>query len=247
MVDADHRVEGWRLLLGKVSHTVCDYPDDLSRIVPEGVQLVGTPLGVGTFDTDSVTEARGRRLEAARRLDEWGVDCIVAGGGPTHAAAGPDEELEAIEAIDAAVSAPFTTSLEAQVDALRSLGAEAVLLVTPFPDEREREQVAYFEGRGFEVVAADGPVVRGSRGARDVPRSAAYRAARALDRRVASGYDAVLVAGAPFGSIEHVDPLEADLGRPVVVSAAAQAKAAFRMGGIEPATPGYGTLLAGAG
>jgi maleate isomerase len=238
------RVDGWRMKFGKLSHSACDYPNNYTRIVPEGVKMVATSIGIREFDTDSVEAARERRLDAAKYLDDWGVDCIVAGGGPTHAVAGHEAEQEAIADIDAQVDAPFTTSLEAQVDALRELDAESILLVTPFPDDREREQVAYFEGRGFEVVGSGGPVATGSSSARKLHRSTSYQAATELDGKVAEPYDVLFIAGSPFGSIEYVERLERDIGKPVVISAAAQSWKAFQLGGISPALPDAGTLLA---
>lgn len=242
-VDAS-RVDGWRLRFGKINHSVCDYPNNYTRLIPDGVKLVATSLGVADFSTDAVEAARDRRLAAAETLDAWGVDCIIAGGGPTNAVEGPEAEQRSIEAIDAEVSAPFTTSLEAQVAALRALDADSLLAVTPFPDEREREQVAYLEARGFEVVASGGPVATDSTSARQLHRSTAYQAAVAMHRRVDEAYDAVYIAGSPFGSVEYVERLEADTGKPVVVSAAAQTWQAFKLGGISPTVEGFGTLLA---
>lgn len=243
-VTAD-RVDGWRMKFGKISHSACDYPNNYTRIIPEGVKMVATSLGIREFDTDSVQAARDRRLAAAKQLDDWGVDCILAGGGPTHAVNGVEAEREAVAEIDAQLEAPFTTSLEAQVDALRELGAESLLVVTPFPEDREREQAAYFEGRGFEVVGVGGPVATGSSSARKIHRSTAYQAAREMHAEIEEPYDALYIAGSPFGSVEYVERLERDTDKPVVVSAAAQSWKAFRLGGISPDLSGFGELLCG--
>lgn len=243
-IDAS-RVDGWRMKFGKISHSACDYPNNYTRIIPEGVKMVATSLGIREFDTESVQAARDRRLAAAKQLDDWGVDCILAGGGPTHAVNGVEAEQEAIAEIDDQLEVTFTTSLEAQVDALRELDAESILAVTPFPDEREREQATYFEGRGFDVVAVDGPVATGSSSARRIHRSTAYQAAVEMDRGIDADYDAIYIAGSPFGSIEYVERLERDTGKPVVVSSAAQSWKAFRLGGINPDLEGLGELLSG--
>lgn len=242
-VTAD-RVDGWRMKFGKISHSACDYPNNYTRIIPEGVKMVATSLGIQEFDDDSVQAARDRRLAAAQYLDDWGVDCILAGGGPTHAVNGVEAERDAIAEIDEQLEATFTTSLEAQVDALRELGAESLLVATPFPEDREREQVAYLEGRGFEVVGAGGPVATGSNSARRIHRSTAYQAAKELHRQVEDDYDVLYVGGSPFGSVEYVERMEEDVGKPVLVSAAAQSWKAFKLGGISPDIQGMGTLLA---
>lgn len=238
------RVDGWRMKFGKLSHSACDYPNNYTRIIPEGVKMVATSIGIQEFDTDSVQAARKRRLDAAKYLDDWGVDCILAGGGPTHAVEGHEAEQRAIADINDELDAPFTTSLEAQVDALEELDAESTLVVTPFPDDREREQVEYFEGRGFDVVGYGGPVATGSSSARKLHRSVSYQSAKELHRKVDEPYDVLFIAGSPFGSIEYVERLERDVGKPVVISAAAQSWKAFQLGGISPDLPEMGTLLA---
>lgn len=238
------RVDGWRMKFGKISHSACDYPNNYTRIIPDGVKMVATSLGIQEFDEDSVQAARDRRLAAAQYLDDWGVDCILAGGGPTHAVNGVEAEREAIAEIDDQLEATFTTSLEAQVDAMRALDAKSILVVTPFPEDREREQAEYMEGRGFDVVGVGGPVATGSTSARRIHRSTAYQAGKSLDRQVEEDYDVLYIAGSPFGSVEYVERLERDTGKPVVVSAAAQSWKAFRLGGITPEIQGMGALLA---
>lgn len=243
-IDIDPRVDGWRLKFGKINHSTCDYPNNYTRLIPEGVKVVATSLGVSVFnEEDHLAAARERRRVAAEQLDEWGVDCILAGGGPTHALEGADAEAEFIAEMNDELDAPFTTSLEAQIDALRAIGAESILAVTPFPDDREQETKDYFEAQGFDVVAIGGPGARGSVDARSLHSSTSYQHAVNLARRVDDEFDAVYIAGSPFGSADHIEPLERDVGCPVVMSAQAQVWKAFELGGIDPEMDEFGHLF----
>lgn len=237
------RVDGWRLKLGRVAPTTVGYPNDISRLLPEGGKVVATAAGARSFGEESMGEARARRREAILAIDDWGVDCIVAAGGPVATLGGAEGEREFVAEMREAVSVPFTTSLGAQMEALDALGAERLLVVTPFPPARDEETQAYLEAHGFEVVAMGGPSFERPGATRDLDPSASYQHAKRLARETDEPFDAVYVACTPFGSAAHVERMETDVGAPVVISATAQVWWAFQATGIAPETPGYGALL----
>lgn len=237
------RVDGWRLKLGRVAPTAVEYPNDISRLLPEGAKVVATAAGARSFGETSMSDARARRRDAIREIDDWGVDCIVAAGGPVATLGGVEGEAAFIEEMREAVSVPFTTSLGAQIDALRSLDAESLLVVTPFPPERDAETRTYLEAHGFDVVEMGGPDLAEPGRTRDLHPSASYQYATALAASTDERFDAVYVACRPFGSVEHVERLEADVGRPVVTSSQAQVWWAFEAAGIAPDLSGYGRLF----
>lgn len=237
------RVDGWRLKLGRVAPTTVGYPNDISRLLPEGAKVVATAAGARSFGEESMSDARARRRDAIFALDDWGVDCIIAAGGPVATLGGAEGEAEFVAETRESVSVPFTTSLGAQIDALRALNATSLLVVTPFPPERDAETRAYLEAHGFDVVATGGPELDDPGRTRNLPRSASYQHATELASETDDPFDAVYVACTPFGSVDHVEQLEADVGRPVVTSSQAQVRWAFEAGGIAPDLSGYGRLF----
>lgn len=237
------RVDGWRLKLGRVAPTTVGYPNDLSRLMPEGGKIVATSAGARSFGEESMDEARACRRDAIIAIEDWGVDCIIAAGGPVATRGGAEAEERFVAEMREAVSVPFTTSLGAQMDALDDLGATSLLVVTPFPPERDAETTAYLEAHGFDVAAVGGPELEKPGSTRDLHPSASYQHAKRLASVTDESFDAVYVACTPFGSAAHVERMEADIGVPVVISATAQLWWAFRASGIDPETPGYGTLL----
>lgn len=237
------RVDGWRLKLGRVAPTTVGYPNDISRLLPEGAKVVATAVGARSFSEASMSDTRARRRDAILEIDNWGVDCIVAAGGPVATIGGAEGEAEFVEEMRASVSVPFTTSLGAQIDALRSLGAESLLVVTPFPRERDIETRTYLESHGFEVVAMGGPAFDNPGRTRDLHPSAPYQYGTALAEATDEPFDAVYVACRPFGSVDHIEQFEADVDRPVVMSSQAQVWWAFEAAGIDPNLSGYGSLF----
>lgn len=244
MTQPTPRVDGWRLKIGRVAPTTVDYPNNLTRMIPDGVKMVATSSGAVSFDRAEMADARRRRREAATVLDEWGVDCILAAGGPVSTLEGADAEATFIEEVRDTVSVPFTTSMAAQVEALNAIDAESLLAVTPFPDDRDAETEAYLEDHGFDVVAIGGPNLPEPGNVRDLPRTASYQYAKRLTDQTDEPFDTAYVACSPFGAAEQISRLEADTGCPVVMSAQAQLWWAFDTAGINPDMSEYGELFA---
>lgn len=244
MTQPTPRVDGWRLKIGRVAPTTVDYPNNLTRMIPDGVKLVATASGAASFDRAEMADARQRRREAATVLADWGVDCILAAGGPVSTLEGASAETAFIEAVQDRLSVPFTTSMAAQVQAMRAIDAESLLVVTPFPEARDAETKAYLTDQGFEVAAVGGPTLSEPGNVRDLPRTAPYQYAKRLADQTDAPFDTVYVACSPFGAAEQISRLEADTGCPVIMSAQAQLWWAFDTAGINPDMSAYGELFA---
>jgi maleate isomerase len=242
-VNTEHRVDGWRMKIGKINPTTVDYPDNNTKIIPEGVKIVAASSGASSFDRSNMSKAREKRRETAQMLDEWGVDCIIAGGGPVSTLEGAEAEDQLVDDIQAEVDVPFTTSLKAQVAALREIGAESLLAITPFPDERDEETKAYLEERGFDVATIGGVDLPKPGDVRNLPATTSYQCAKQLASEVDEEFDTIYVGCSPFGSIEHIERMERDTGYPVILSAQAQMWKAFQLGGIHPDPEGLGSLF----
>lgn len=241
------RADGWRMKLGYVNPTVVDYPNHFSEHLADGVKVVAVSSGATTLSADNMEMARERRKRAAVTLDEWGVDCVIAGGGPVTTIGGAEAERALVEEIQAAVSVPFTTSVESQIDALHEVGAETLLAVTPFEADRDAETRAYLEERGFEVADIGGPSIEKNSRIRALHPSTAYQHATRMAREATGAFDTIYVGCAPFGRIAYVERLERDTGHPVVMSSQAQIWKAYQLGGISPDPTGLGRLFDTAG
>lgn len=68
----------------------------------------------------------------------------------------------------------------------------------------------------------------------------AYRLGRTVDR---PGAQAVFLSGAAMPTIEILQMLEQDLGKPVISAASAMMWNALRLAGVRHSIPGYGRLL----
>lgn len=233
---------GWRLRVGIIAPSVWDYQDEYERILPDGVNLITLTLGATKFTEEDMKDVRDRRATAAKELDDRDVDCILAAGGPVSTLEGRRAERNFISRMQSELDAPFTTVLQAQVEALEAVGAESVLLMTPFPADRDQETKDYLEESGIDVAAVGGISLPETYDTRSVSETQVYQSVMSLAAETAE-FDAVLVGCAPFGHVDYISPLEADLDCPVIMSTQAQLWKAFKMGEISPDVDGYGTLF----
>lgn len=233
---------GWRLRVGIIAPSVWDYQDEYERILPDGVNLVTLTLGATNFTEEDMKDARDRREAAAKELDDRDVDCILAAGGPVSTLEGRKAEKNFIFRMQSELDAPFTTVLQAQVEALEAVDADSVLLVTPFPANRDQETKEYLEASGIDVAAVGGISLPETYDTRSTSETQVYGSVRSLAAKTAD-FDAVLVGCAPFGHVEYISPLEADLDCPVIMSTQAQIWKAFKMGDISSNISGYGVLF----
>lgn len=66
--------------------------------------------------------------------------------------AGRDREIKVVEEISSRRGHPFITAATAVVDALRTLDAHRIGLVSPYPDDLTRASIAYWQSHSFEIT-----------------------------------------------------------------------------------------------
>lgn len=143
-----------------------------------------------------------------------------------------------------ATGIPGLTTIEAVTEALEVLDAGRVLLLNPYPDEVERQEIAYLEGLGIEVVATGGPACGTPVEQGLIPADRWLDEARALAASPAgSRADAVLISCAGTQVAGALAAIERDTGLPVVASNQAVVWKTLRTLGRPHALPEYGRLL----
>jgi maleate isomerase len=151
---------------------------------------------------------------------------------------GWDREL--IARIERASGRPATTTTTAVLEALRAVGATSLAIATPYIDELNRIERAFFTESGFRVVEIAG---LGCATDAEIGRLDPEDAVALAERVDTPAADAVFISCTNFHCLPVLDSLERHLGKPVVTSNQAGAWAALRRIGIEDAKAGYGRLL----
>lgn len=234
--------QGWRARIGVV------YPGagfhhigDFHKLAPKGVAI----------GCASVPRHKDESAEAMMHLDEHvvGAAKMVAASFPDVIAwictagsfmkgKGHDERL--IKEMEAATRIPCTTTSTAVMAAFRELKIKKVSIATPYPLPVNEIEKKFLEDNGFKVLKCDGLDLVDNNILAHLSPNVLYRLAKAVDTPEADG---IFISCTGLDALDVIEPLEKDLGKPVVTSNQASYWLAFKMARIGEPIHGYGRLL----
>jgi maleate cis-trans isomerase len=241
-------VIGWR---GRIGFLV---PPGNPTMEPEMIGL--TPRGVAIYFTRMVAHGvtgshegqDDRNRTQIKHLDEntdllamVKPQVLVLGHTATSYTLGRQGEQELVERMQARHGVPFITAFGSVVQALTHLGIRRVAYATPYNAQTTLQGKAHLQTYGFEVAAFGH--LAGVTNIYDETPERAYALGRQVDVAEA---EAVFLSGVGMPTIEAIDALEQDLGKPVISSASAMMWNALRLLGVKEPVPGAGRLLRGA-
>jgi maleate isomerase len=175
---------------------------------------------------------------AARQLGDAKVDAVVWNG-TAGSWLGVDHDRTLVETLGDAGGAPATTSTLALLDACRAYGVTRLGLATPYTGDVNERVGKVFAAEGIEITADSALGLSDNEAFAAVP---VDRVAAQL-RSVAGGADAVAVLCTNVHGAELAEPLEAELGVPVLDSVAVTLWNALTIVGSTSPITGFGTLL----
>ncbi|MGI5970926.1 MAG: maleate cis-trans isomerase family protein [Oscillospiraceae bacterium] len=233
---------GWRARIGVI------YPgggwshiEDFYKLAPKGVTIGGA----------GVPRHKDESYEEMLRLDEWVVDraanlaaykpeCVIwaCTAGSFLKGKGHDERL--IKEMEAATGAPCTTTSTAIKCAFEELGIKKFALATPYPHDVNLVEKKFFEDNGFVVTNMAELDIIDNLIIANISPNVLYHLAKAADTPDA---DAVFISCTGLDTLDIIEPLEYDLGKPVITSNQASYWHAFKLARVGEPIKGYGTLL----
>lgn len=231
----------WKARIGYLSPSVFEIPSEWSTILPPGFTLVSTGLNVRAHTPEEFDRAIESLESSLSVFVAEEADCILLAGITLAVQRGYRAEEELVARLTQRLGFPVSTSLRANAEALRHVGAKKIVIATAYLERINEALRRYFEDAGFEV-----PGIRGLDVSRPVeqaklPEEASYRVARGLFEEHPQA-DAVLIHGR-WRSLAHVEKLEGEIGRPVVSSTAASLWWALRALGMRLPIEGFGKIL----
>jgi maleate isomerase len=213
------------------------------RIVPPGVTMLITTLEVGnTYTPEAFAGSHDRSTAAAKAMADAGADVVVLGGNPVNQSIGIENLPRWSSELAADIGAPVITSTLAQVEALQRLGARRIATAHMAGPDHEARAHRQIQAMGFEsagVLSPDPvPLLRYG----TIEPDLAIQVGRELRRRFPEA-DCLHFASAHWPVAFAVEPLERELGVPVMTSGLAIIWKALRTAGIPDEIPGFGRLL----
>lgn len=234
---------GWRGRIGHVSPALHDTQRfEFGQLLPEGVMVVTTTLNVQNLVEAEFERAFAMMEQGALSLAREEVGAIIIGGGPIFSFKGVGSHQNIIDAVYAKTGVPTSTTISTSMGALKSLGVRHLVVATPFVSERDEALCRYLEGSGFEVLAIRGLGITRNVDLTRVPFHASYQLAVEVFSK-AKRAEAIYLPCSRWPVVENIDPLEKDLGIPVVSNVQAMTWFGLKSLGIKEEIKGYGTLL----
>jgi maleate isomerase len=206
-----------------------------ARLLTDGAQL-GTEEGL-TAAQEAMEEALGL---AARQIASLEPDHVIAGMSLAPFKAGFAGHPDYVRELEASVGAPVTTSAAALVEALATLGAESIALLTPLTDSAGATVARYFEEAGLAVERVRNLACPS---ARAIAALDGAQIARELLDLGSGPMDAVVQIGTNLAVGRVAALVEALIGKPVVACNAALLKQGLRAVGVQDQLFGFGKLL----
>ncbi len=223
-----------------VSNTVNEA--EFNRMAPDGVSVHFTRA---PLHADPGEEDFGPMLNdvafAVSQLAACKVDLNIFGC-TADSMACPADRL--IGTMECASSVPSISTAGALVAALKQVGAKRLAMATPYTAETNEHEKTYLEGQGFDVVSMKGLNLNTSlekiqKISRVKPQDV-YDHAVSVDRPDA---DTLLICCTDLNTLDVIEPLERELGKPVLSSNAATFWHALRRLKIDEPLDGYGRRL----
>lgn len=233
---------GWRGRMGHVSPGVHESGVDFDHVLPEGVTIVTITLNIQNLVEAEFERAFAMMEQGALILAREEVGAITLGGDPIFTYKGPGSHQKIVDAVYAKTGIPTSTNISASMDALHSLGIKRLAVATPYTPERNEALRRYLEGSGFEVLAIKGLGITRNLDIGRVPFRASYQVAAEVFRK-AKQAEGIYIPCPRWPVARNIDPLEKDLGVPVVSHFQAVTWFGLKALGIREQIKGYGTLL----
>ncbi|HDZ36389.1 MAG TPA: maleate cis-trans isomerase, partial [Thermococcus sp.] len=232
---------GWRGRLGLIvpsSNTTMEM--ELHSALPEGVSLHTARVPLKNVTEDELVKMNAMAIESAKLLRDAGVELILYGCTSGSFIGGKDYEKEIEANIEEEVNVPVVSTSTAIVEALKILDAHSILVITPYTDEINQREREFLEANDFEVLDIRGLGIEDNTQIGKLEPYEAYRLAKATFVEEA---DAIFISCTNLRTFEIIEPLEEDLGIPVVTSNQASLWLALRQMDVMERIPWLGKLF----
>lgn len=236
---------GWRARIGFLvppgNPTV---EPEIIALAPPGVSVHFTRMSAsGPAGTHSGQDERNRSQiasldEATRLMAMVCPQVIVMAHTATSYSLGQAAEAALLARLEAASGTRVVTAFGSVVAALRSLGVRRVAYATPYDEALTEQGRAHLEAHNFDVVSV--ARLQGVRNIYEETLARAYAIGKQADRPDA---EAIFLSGTGMPTLEIIQALEDDLGKPVISSNLAMMWHASRIAKVSARRPGYGRLL----
>lgn len=220
-----------------------DYPR-MEQLLDSDIRLhvVHTDIGEDAHRVDALLEmgSAARLAAGVEDLRLTGAEAVVWACTSGSFVFGWDGAHDQVRALARAAGLPASSTSFAFAHAVRELGAERVAIAATYPEDVAHHFSAFLKAAGAEVVAMRGSGIITAAEVGTWGWDEVLALARAGDHPDAA---AVLLPDTALHTAAHIQPLEAELGKPVLTANQVTVWEALRLASRRVNAPTLGTLF----
>lgn len=240
-------MKGWRARIGfLVPPGNPTLEPEMMELAPEGVSLHFTRMtAAGPAGTHTGQEERNLSQVASvpdcvKLLSMVSPAVIAMAHTATSYTLGQVREAELVARMETLSGARFITAFGSVLAAFAHLGARRIAYATPYSADMTARGRQHLEDCGLQVISSG--YLADVRNIYEETSERAYAIARQVDHPEA---DVIFLSGVGMPTLDALQVLEDDTGKPVISAASAMMWHALRTAGVNCAIRGYGRLLEG--
>ncbi|MFN0072802.1 MAG: maleate cis-trans isomerase [Chloroflexota bacterium] len=211
------------------------------RALPPDVTLHCARMFLQQITTDSIQRTAEDVERESRGLASADVDVVVLGATAPSFINGLGYDREMCARIEGACGKPAVTTSSGLIEALQELGIHRISLGSAYTDTVNGICANFLRSNELEVVTLEGLGLEDNLVVGRLTAETAYAMGRRIDRPESQ---AIVLACTNWRSMDIIDRLEQDLGKPVLSTTQVSIWAALRRIGYPDNVSGYGQLLA---
>ncbi|RUX09737.1 arylmalonate decarboxylase [Mesorhizobium sp. M8A.F.Ca.ET.059.01.1.1] len=214
--------------------------EDMFKLAPDGVgvHFQRAPMA-NKVDVDTLAAmASGIGDAAALIVPEVQLDVICYGCTSGSVVIGEDKVFAELNR--GAPGAKPTSIISGVMRALEAVKAKKISIATPYLDPVNEIERVYMQERGFEILNIQGLNIENDEDMVRVTPDYIFEFAKQVDR---ADSDAIFISCGALRSVDIIQALEAESGKPVITSNQAMMWDCLRLAGINDRSDKYGRLF----
>ena len=185
--------------------------------LPEGstVRTLRIPRGKGLLTEETLPAYKEAAVELAQKFNESPVDVIAYGCTAAGFILGPKGDAEIAERLSETTGKPVVTTARSMVQALQAIGAQNISLLTPYQDDVNIRLRAFLQSGDIDVSHFDSFYAADVVALGQITENQVDDRAKPLCK---GDVDAMFIACSQLPTLNVVDPLTKQWGKPVLSS-----------------------------